>query len=338
MVTWNPSKTVTDDGEIESEDCEVTLELLPTRCIIDQRAVTFLRAFFHSEGDGDDDAKGSDGDWMHGLHVIPPPRFRAFRVKQWKLKVDYLPTELNIHAIREGSLVELVNVCPIDGMVISLSPVSIENAIGFGSVFSGLISRWISEICATQLHKFLTNARPFEPITDVGQGVSDLVVLPYTAFQNGDDIRRAMQSGVKSLAETVVFQTLATTSSLTHYAARTVAGAISGRAVASKPLPPRPFAPPRGFSDVTGHAAESFARGIQAANYRVVIVPYREYGRIGATGAASSIIKGIPILLVAPLTGAAEALSYTLLGARNALRPDLRIEEEATRSGFNSYD
>jgi autophagy-related protein 2 len=334
MVTWNPLKKVTDDGEIESDDCEVTVELLPTRCMIDQRAVTFVRAFFHGE-ESDDDGREK---WDAGLHVVPPPRFRAFRVKPWRLKVDYNPIELNVKALRDGSLVELINVSPIDGMVITLSQVSVDDVIGFGSVLSGLLSSWVQEICATQLHKFLANARPFEPISDVGQGVTDLVILPYEAFKNGDDVRRALQSGVKSLAETVIFQTLATTSRLTHYAASTLAGTVSDRVVASNPLPSRPFNPPRGVQDVTGHVAESLARGIQAANYRVVIVPYREYSRRGATGAASSIIKGIPVLLVAPLTGATEALSYTLLGARNALRPDLRREEEATRSGFNSYD
>ena len=339
MVTWNPLSKVTADGEIENDDCEVTVELLPTRCMVDQRAITFVRAFFSGEDDDDDEDSEGKKRWDDDLHLIPPPRFRTFRVKPWKLKVDYNPIELNVNAVRDGSLVELVNVCPIDGMVIMLSQASVEDVVGFGSVLNGLLGRWVQEIVATQLHKFLTNARPFEPITDVGQGVTDLVVLPYEAFKNGDDIRHALQSGMKSLAETVVFQTLATTSRLTHYAATTLAGTVQDRVtIASNPLPSRPFAPPRGVSDVTGHAAESLARGIQAANYRVVIVPYREYSRIGATGAATSIIKGIPVLLVAPLTGATEALSYTLLGARNALRPDLRKEEEATRSGFNSYD
>ena len=76
----------------------------------------------------------------------------------------------------------------------------------------------------------------------------------------------------------------------------------------------------------------SLARGLNAANYKVVVVPYREFMRNGVTGAVTSVIKGIPVLLVAPVTGATEAVSYTLLGARNALRPDIRAEEEASMS------
>merc|ERR1712025_1224692 len=99
-----------------------------------------------------------------------------------------------------------------------------------------------------------------------------------------------------------------------------------GRENASDPLPTRPSTMPKGIGDAKLHAARSLAQGFSAANYKIVIVPYREYLRNGMSGAVTSVIKGIPVLLVAPLTGATEAASYTLLGARHALRPDLRKE------------
>jgi len=337
MVTWHPENRVTSEGEVANDICEVIMQLLPMRCIIDQHAVQFIRAFFHSEEEGETEEAEK---WSSGLHVVPPPRVRAFRVKPWKLKVDYLPKKLDVGALRDGSFVELVNISPIDGMVITLSEVRVQDVVGFGLVFSGLVGNWVREIVATQLHKFLTNARPFEPFTDVGQGLSDLVVLPYDAFKNGEGIRRAISSGFKSLAEIVAFQALTTSSRLTQYAANKMAGSVGSRHtnMASNPLPSRPTTAPKGVTDVTGHAVQSLARGFQAANYKVVVVPYREYSRNGATGAATSVIRGIPVLLVAPLTGATEALSYTLLGARNALRPDIRKEEEASRTGFNAND
>ncbi|KAL3941096.1 MAG: hypothetical protein SGBAC_004503 [Bacillariaceae sp.] len=337
MVTWHPKTRVTAENEMVSDECDMTVQILPMRCILDQRAINFIKAYFHAE-----EKEGNDSEkWTAGLHYLPPPLFRCVRVKPWKLKVDYLPQKLDIDALREGSFVELVNVSPIDGMVITLSLARVEKLVGFGAVGGGLVGKWVREIVATQLHKFLANARPFEPFSNVGQEVGDLVVLPYEAFKNGEDIRRAMSSGIKSLAETFAFQTLTTTSRLTQYAANKMAGTVRGRRrvnVASNPLPSRPTHAPKGVSDVTGHAMESLARGIQAANYKVIIVPYREYVRNGPTGAATSVIKGVPVLLVAPLTGATEALSYTLLGARNALRPDIRKEEEAIRHGITGYD
>ena len=293
MITWHPKNRITDENEVKNDECEVIMQLSPMRCIIDQRAIQFIRAFFHSNSR--DEEEEVTEKWSSGLHIVPPPRFRSFRVKPWKLKVDYIPVKLDVGALREGSFVELVNISPIDGMVITLSQANVTDNIGMGSVFSGLLSNWVKEICATQLHKFLANARPFEPITDVGQGITDLVVLPYEAFKNGDEIGRAMRSGVKSLAETVAFQALTTSSRLTQYAANKMAGTVGNPRVnmASNPLPSRPTIAPKGVSDVTGHAVESLARGLQAANYKVVIVPYREYSRHGATGAATSVIRGI---------------------------------------------
>eukprot|EP00934_Nitzschia_sp_Nitz4_P004614 Nitzschia sp. Nitz4//scaffold119_size111653//42238//48064//NITZ4_004188-RA/size111653-augustus-gene-0.212-mRNA-1//1//CDS//3329533830//4604//frame0 len=335
MTTSKPPQPTTDEGEIANDISEATVQLLPMRAIIDQRAIIFLQAFFNN------DVVGSSikDDWTRELHLVPPPQFKTFKVKPWKLKVDYMPQRMDVGALREGSVVELVNISPIDGMIITLSQVDIREKVGFGDVIGSLSGSWLQEVVSTQLHKFVANARPFEPISDVGQGISDLVVLPYEAFKNGDDIQRAMSKGFKSLAETVTFQALTTTSKLTEYAANRMAGVVGDRYQgASNPLPSRPSAPPRGMNDVTGHAMASLARGFQTANYKVVIVPYREYSRNGTTGAVSSVLRGVPVMLVAPVSGAAEALSYTLLGARNALRPDIRREEEASRTGFTNYD
>lgn len=324
-------RPLTKDNEIENDECEMTLQLLPMRAIIDQRAIKFIQSYFHS------DTMEDPKDWKIGLHLAPPPRFRAFRVNKWKLKVDYNPQKLDIHAIRDGSIVELLNFSPIDGMVITLSQVSVENVVGFGDVMSALTGSWLDEVVSTQLHKFLANARPFEPVSDIGQGLSDLVVLPYEAFIHGDNVSRAVASGVTSLAGTLTFQALTTTSRLTEYAASKMAALIGGRLQELGPLPMRPTAAPK-LGEVTGHAMESLARGLQAANYKIVIVPYREYNRSGAIGAAGSVLRGIPVLLFAPTSGAVEAMSYTLLGARNALRPHIQREEEASRTGFTYHE
>lgn len=330
MATWAPAKKFTDNKGIASEECSLSVQLMPMRCLLDQRAISYMKAFFNSEDS--QKPKHEKEMWSFGLHLPPPPTVKSFKIKPWKVKVDYYPTRVDVEALREGSVVELVNLSPIQRMVITLDEVVVLNSDGFGPVFSETVSSWIKEICGTQLHKFLTNARPFEPFTDVGQGLTDLIILPYEAFKQGDSVQRAMTNGVISLAETVVFQTLATTSGLTKMAAGLMADSLGlkGRNDASDPLPSRPNSIPRGIGDARLHAAKSLARGLSAANYKVVVVPYREYLRTGVSGAMTSVIKGIPVLLVAPLSGATEAASYTLLGARNALRPDLRKEEEAS--------
>lgn len=319
MITWAPKNIITTENGIESDECDVTVQLLPMRCILDQRTISFVKAFFN-KNDSNKRVENSK-DWSSGLHLLPPPRFNTFKIKSWKVKVDYYPTRIDLLALREGSIVELVNLSPIHRMVITLSEVIVTRSLGLFPVLEAIVSSYIKEIRATQLHKFVANTIPFEAVTDVGQGLTDLVILPYDAFKQGDSIQSAMKKGMESLAETVVFQSLTTSSGLTKFAADIMAYSLGIKGINN-----RPFSCPKGIYDARPHAVTSLARGINTANYKVIYIPYREYRKVGLAGALTSVIKGIPVLLVAPLTGATEAASYTLLGARNALRPDSRQE------------
>lgn len=251
-----------------------------------------------------------------------------FRFRPFKLKVDYTPQKVNSQALRDGSLVELVNLSPLDGMILTLQPVTVTNEIGFGSVLSIVVSRWVEDICATQLLKFLTNSRPLEPITKVSGAAVDMVILPWDAFQNGESIQKALRAGATSFSKTLVYETFTLTSRIADFFAGNMSRVSShNRAI-------RPYETPKGMLDATPHAVESISRGLQAANYKIVIIPYREYRRHGARGAVTSVLKGIPVAVAAPASGAAEALSFALLGARNQLRPDIRKEEEASYRGL----
>jgi hypothetical protein len=57
-------------------------------------------------------------------------------------------------------------------------------------------------------------------------------------------------------------------------------------------------------------------------------LPCREYQVSGSGGAISSVIRALPIAVLAPATGAAEAASHVLLGLRNELDPARRREEQ----------
>lgn len=54
----------------------------------------------------------------------------------------------------------------------------------------------------------------------------------------------------------------------------------------------------------------------------------RQYTRSGPGGVLRSVIRAIPVAILRPTAGAAEALSYTLLGLRNNLDPTKRRDEE----------
>lgn len=341
MASWHPDVRVSQDDEIVPLQSRVALELLPIRVLLDQRAMRFVAAFFAGKEQTTDEIP-SEEKMIDKVWIVPPPCFRSFKVKTCKLKVDYHPEKMDVGSLREGSFVELVNLSPLNDMVITLQPETIRGHVGFGPVVKELLGLWIADVCSSQMHKFLTNAAPFQPFSNVGGGVADFVVLPWEALRKGDSLSTAVKSGTRSLAGTVAFETLNTTAKLTKYAAEKLA-ALSTTTL-SQPfsipnlLPSRPQETPRGVPNTTSHAAESLAHGLSAASYKVLIIPVREYRKKGAVGAARSVVRGIPIAIMAPISGASEALSYTLLGARNQMRPDIRKEEEASMRGLHHND
>jgi hypothetical protein len=54
----------------------------------------------------------------------------------------------------------------------------------------------------------------------------------------------------------------------------------------------------------------------------------RQYQRSGPGGVIREVIRALPVAVLRPTAGAAEALSYTLLGLRNNIDPSVRRDEE----------
>jgi Autophagy-related protein C terminal domain len=324
MVTWRPVERVTPENEIANDESHAVVHVLPLRCHIDQRALRFARAFFTS-GEETPPLK-----WATTLTDLPPPKFTWFKVKACKMKVDYSPEKVDVEALRDGSIVELINLSPLTDMVIGLQAVELEDKVGFGAVIGELASSWVKDIVATQMYKFVTYSSVFQPFSSVGGGVADMVILPWDAIRNGEEVSKAFRSGVSSFGETLAFETLNTTAKLTNFAAQQL-----NKTLASS-LPSRPQDTPRGVGETATYAMESLARGLDHANYKIVVVPYKEFQDKGAASAAKSIVRGIPVAILAPLAGVNEAMSYTLLGARNTLRPNIRKEEESSQRGLHS--
>ena len=337
MVTWNAKCRVSPEGNLANDEAEAVAKILPLRCFLDQKAIRFIGAFFRSDTPKKEPQEADEKEPLPlGLRAVPAPLFLKFIVKQMKLKVNYKPEKLDQEALRNGQIVELLNLSPLESLVITLKQEEVKNLVGFGSVLSVLIPTWIQHVSSTQLIKFLNHAQPFNPITDIGGGMTDMVILPWEAIRKGSSFQRALMAGATSFGQAVAYETLTLTSSVAEAVAS--AGALSSTHSlpdAGHLLPSRPSEVPMGMSDTASHVVESLSRGLQAANARIVIIPYREYQRSGTTGLMTSVVRGIPVALTAPASGAAEAISYALLGMRNSVRPDIRREEEVSQRGLH---
>jgi len=328
MVTKHPALRVSADGKLMSDESRATLELLPLRCFFDQSAVRYIQRFFSANTNGSD-AEENDGDELDDelINVF----FQTFKVFPCKLKVDYMPEKMDVDAFRDGNYVEILNLCPLEEMVLTLQEVENNDLSGWGSVFRELAGKWIEDICATQAHKFFTKAAPIQVFSGLGEGMADLVIIPL-ALSDGNftDYIKCLLEGTSSFAE----KALRTSAKITQFAASQLNSNLPYVGETSSCPRPRPPNVPKHAGDAAGYACESIVRGLREANYKIVTIPCREYHYKGAGGAARSAVRGIPVAVLAPLSGASEALSYTLIGLRNQLRPDLRKEEEASLRGL----
>jgi len=329
IVTKHPSLRVSADGKLMSDESRATLELLPLRCYLNQKALRFIRNFF-SGNPGPEEVLGDVGDGaMDDSDAIDDDElinifFNTFKVRPCKLKVDYLPEKMDMESLRDGNYSEILNLCPLEDMIINLAAVENHDLTGWGSVFSELAGKWIEDICSTQAHKFLTRAAPIQLLSTLGDGVADLALVIIVPEDNASAYLKNVVGGTTSFASKVAVEAISTSAKLTRFAANQ----LTNKALATSPLLSRPRNVPRNAGDTFSHASKSLVRGLREANHNICVIPYREYQQSGASGAARGAMRGIPLGVVAPIAGASEALSYTLLGIRNQLRPDKRKEEE----------
>ena len=303
-----PTRRISSDGKLMADESRVALQLLPLRVNLDQHALTFVKRFFAS------DIPSSAGD-----DIEVGTFFQVFDVKACKLKVNYQPIGVDCDALKSGSYLELLNLFPLEDLYLELKNLSVQGLSGWSNVMNDILRCWVEDISSTQIHKFITRAAPVNAFTNIGNGAVNLVMLPVDQYKKERKFSRGIRKGASSFAKTVALETIQATSKISKHIAKTLD--------TPKLLPRRPGIP-RNVREASSHSRSSVSQGIEVAARTIIAVPVREYNANGPSGAVKGVMKAIPIAVMAPLSGASEALSYTLLGARNQMRPDLYKEEE----------
>jgi len=318
MVSMYPVDKFSSDGQLMGNESRVTIELLPIRFFIHQVTLRFIRNFFHHDLD---DAEGKRA--RSRSTVIPPELFfPIFKMRPVNIKVDYKPKQVDTAALKDGSLVQLLNVLPLEDMILRLSEVEMRNLTGWGTIISELACNWLQDVSSTQMHKFLTRTSPLHPFATVGDGMKQFLMMPMEEYKQKGNVQKGLRKGTKKLANVLAYETLSVGAKLTGFAAKRLGKQKPHDSLISLP---------RSMDEVSDHVIESLTRGLKEANTKMIIIPYREYQQSGTRGAVKSVVRGLPVAVCAPLSGAAEAVSYGLYGVRNQLRPNLREEEEVSK-------
>jgi len=336
MVSMFPENRISVDGKLVSMESRVAIQLLPLRCHINQGALRDICGFFSS----DESEEGmmeecNDSDDKPSKVKLPEDDqgtfFQTFHIKPCKLKVNYTPVKLNAASLRAGSYAELLNLFPLENIELLLQPLTLTNLTGWGGAIGETLRSWMGDIVSTQVHKVLQGAPGVNSISQIGSGAYDLIMMPVKQYRRERKIGRGLKKGTSRFVSVVALETLNTT----HRATRAVANLLN-RAVSTSEergehgaLPSRPGRLPVKVDQTFGHSRASVRKGLKAAHHTIVTIPRREYLRNGTTGAIKCIVKNVPVAVLAPLSGATEALSYTVLGVRNQIRPDVRKEDES---------
>jgi len=331
MVTLRPETKFAADGKLMGDEAHVTIQFLPVRFFIHQSGLRFIRHFFSGD---EEHASGQEGNVGTSPinHTEPPPDvfFPVFKVKAFDIKVDYKPLAVDKSALAHGNYVELLNLLPIEDMVLRLHGIEMRNLTGWGAIISELLCKWLEDVSSTQMHKFLTRTQAMQPITNVGDGMKQFVLIPFNEYKQKGNVPKAIIKGTTKLVSVVTFEALNVGARLTGFAAKKLKRKKKTNVVDQMTSMPQVVLP-RTLTDASDRAIETLARGFKEANAKIVIMPYREFQRTGTKGAMKSVVRGIPVAVCAPLSGAAEALSNGFYGVSNQLRPDLYDERVAAK-------
>ncbi|KAF8981071.1 autophagy- protein 2 [Entomortierella lignicola] len=75
-------------------------------------------------------------------------------------------------------------------------------------------------------------------------------------------------------------------------------------------------------------AYKSLSKNIGTAAHTIFAVPMEVYEQTGAQGSVRAVIRAVPVAVLKPMIGATEAFSKVLIGIRNSIDPDQRLQME----------
>eukprot|EP00949_MAST-11_sp_MAST-11-sp1_P003991 g3991.t1 len=322
---------------LTKEEYDLCVEMLPLRLNVDQDSLAILLGFVDrvvSEENNQHAMKEENS----GMMEEPPYEmfFRSIDVRKISVKIDYLPKRVDLSDLRNGNLAQLINITTIEGLELELPCIQREAMHGFKEFAGEVGDAYVEAILQEQLHRCLAGISipPIRSIANVVSGAADMVILPLQSYREGSTIWRGAKLGVASFAKAFTLETLHTVSKLSLATASVLESAVGmlgsnddadnavrggGGGVYHRDRPLSMDQAARGATSIMTQHASSAARTI-------VLLPVQKRAR-SASGLVTSVIKAVPVAVLEPMIGAAKATSHIMVGARNAMDEDVRMEQ-----------
>ena len=354
-----PTPPLIEAHSITPTEFRIRAALLPLRANFDQDTLELMRDVADFVSQDDKNEKDEDGAGTREAAEEPMAvgsLFETVDIRAFKLKLDYWPKRVDFQGLRDGRALEALNLFAFEGLEIVLRQIHGSSIIGVPALVNGVLSSWIEDIRNRQLHRMIRGVSipPLNTIAAVGDGISNLVLLPVQQYARDGRLMHGARQGAQSFARTLTLEALSagakmgyTALHLLDHASDIVSnqsqGGASGEAASGRVARTsagsdlrllqrdtrRRHLQPRSTSEGLAHAVDSLGASVRSAGQMIVAIPLEELGRTGPTGAVKSVIRAVPVAVLRPIIGSVEAVTHTVVGMRNELDPDSRREHEA---------
>lgn len=339
-------------GEEEIEH-RVTAAIVPLRVYLDENFFDFCKVLaalvsqFETEKKQRQSDRGTGNTKEGTCHAANNAvYFQQLVTLPIDLKIDYTPGPLKLAALQAGDYLQLLNIFPLDGLMLTLKQTRLGGVSGMSSAFERLVECWIHDIYANQAHRVISGTAPFRGLSNIGAGLHDLMLIPMKDYRRTGGVLRELKKGTSALLRTITKEALHGAHKLTMLVAKAIAELASdtpdctkgpgGTAISKQQsrIAPRLSSAyrathqPETLGQGLSLAADSISREVGNVLETIVAIPIKQYQRTGPGGYVKAVIRALPIAILRPVGGAAEAVSYTLLGLRNGLDPAQMKEEE----------
>lgn len=266
-----------------------------------------------------------------------------FQIEHTSFRLDYSPAAVDRSALFGGRFIELVNLIPIDGLLLDLPRVreaGLTNAAAVGRIVA---AQWAHDITRNQLHKLLAGVNaallPLRSLANITAGAANVVLLPVQDYRRTGRVRRGIVDGVAGLGRALALEAIDLTSGLLRGTGASLkhiehafgdSGAADDESGCGGQRPRSQDAAvrrshfvgqPSSAGEGVMQAMRRIGQSVQSAAHTIVAVPVVEYEERGSGAAAKAVVRAVPLALLRPLRGLTEGVTLALSGIRTSVDP-----------------
>ncbi|CAG8498680.1 19084_t:CDS:10 [Rhizophagus irregularis] len=329
------------------EELRLKARFLPLRFYIDQDALQFIIQFFSFQDSTiEKPPKADDNTYFQSIEIHPI-----------KMKIDYKPKHIDYANLKEGNLVELMNFFHFEAAEMTLNNVKLTGVKGWQRLAEELGAAWLPHIKSTQVPNVVSGVAPIRSLVNLGSGVADLILLPIEQYKKDGRVIRGLQKGTQSFARATTMEAIKfgtklavgtqillehadeilsfesqTSTENRNNSSNTTIGTVEEEFDSddenTKELISKYANQPADLNEGIEKAYKSLRTNIGTAAHTIFAVPMEVYEKTGTQGTVRAVIRAVPVAVLKPMIGATEAVSQTLLGLRNSIDPNKKLQTE----------